>query len=80
MLKLKQVINLNAAEWIDSFQSAIALRDVQKIHSLLQALPQLHTSEEMKSILLLSMDAEILLCNIRQELVNQRTSIISQFS
>lgn len=80
MLKPKQVISINTDEWIDSFQSAITLRDSKAIHLLLHALPLFSSIEEIKNVLLLSMDAETLLYDMRQELINQRTAITSKFS
>lgn len=80
MLKLKQVISIHTDEWIDSFQSAIALRDFKTIHLLLHTIPLFSTINEMKMVLLLSMDAEALLCDMRQELIDQKTAITTKFS
>jgi len=64
--------------WIASFENAIQIRDADQIHLLLQTLPIIQNIDAMKQILLLTMDAEVMLCEIRQELVNQREIIISQ--
>lgn len=78
-----QINNLNVNnvnKWFISFQAAIKLRDAQSIHGLLSSLPEFTSHDEMKTFLLLSMDAEGLLCDIRQKLVNQKKAIASQFS
>lgn len=80
MQRQMRVANLNCEEWFTSFQSAINLRDVQNIHELLSSLPKFTSHDEMKTFLILSMDAEALLCDIRQKLVDQKTVITAQFS
>lgn len=75
-----QTINLNVDEWLELFQAATEERDTQSIHTMLHSLPQFQTHDEMKAFLILSMDAEALLCDIRQKLVDQKTVITAQFS
>ncbi len=76
MLRLRlPVVDTN--EWITSFEKAIELRDANLLRTLLQTLPISQNLDLMKHILLLTMDAETMLCEIRQELVNQRTQIES---
>lgn len=65
-------------EWSELFQEAIASSDPQTVHTLLHALPDFQTHEELKSVLLLSMDAEVMLCDLRQKLTDQRAAILSQ--
>jgi hypothetical protein len=66
---------VDSNKWIESFEKAIEFRDANLIHVLLQTLPISQNLDEMKHILLLTMDAEAILCDLRQELVNQRTEI-----
>lgn len=74
-----QITNNDVNKWIELFQDAIASSDTQKIHSLLHSLPIFKTEEEMRNVLLLSMDAESMICTLRQELVNKRATITSHF-
>lgn len=78
LMPLKDSILLSS-QWIESFQSAISLSDTKTVHLLLHEIPQFQTIEDMKTVLLLSMDAENMLCTVRQELVAQRTALASQF-
>lgn len=75
-----QINNNDVDEWIKLFQNAIASSDAQNIHLLLKTLPVFNTTEEMKKVLVLSMDAESMLCSLRQNLVNTRSDIISKRS
>ncbi|MCX6074658.1 MAG: hypothetical protein NTY39_10095 [Campylobacterales bacterium] len=65
-------------EWIEAFQGAITSYNTQEVAVLLHSLPFMATREELKRVLLLSMDAEVMLCEIRQKLVDKRSAIISQ--
>jgi hypothetical protein len=76
MHKLKPHPVVDSDAWIASFENAIQVRDAHLIHLLLQTLPISQNIDVMKQILLLTMDAEIMLCEIRQELVNQRETIL----
>lgn len=73
------MVNIDVDHWINSFQSAISFINTEQIHSLLQTIPSLHTKEEMKRVLLLTMDAEVIICVIHQKLVHQRAAIASQY-
>jgi hypothetical protein len=79
MLKPMQITNINTDQWIELFQYAIASSDTQKIHLLLHSLPIFRTEEEMRNVLLLSMEAESILCTLRQELLNKRANITAHF-
>lgn len=72
--------SLLSSQWIESFESAIISKNVQQIRILLYMFPTLLTKVEMNHILLLSMDAEALLCDMRQELIDQKTAITTKFS
>ncbi len=65
-------------EWIELFQEAIVSSDPQTVHALLHTLPTFQTHEELKSVLLLSMDAEVMLCDLRQKLTDKRAELLSQ--
>lgn len=69
---------VNNNEWIASLQVAIHTHDSELLQKLLQTLPVFQNSDELQQVLLLTMDAENMLCELRQELVNQRETIISQ--
>ena len=69
---------VNSNEWIASLQVAIHTHDSELLQKLLQTLPVFQNSDELQQVLLLTMDAENMLCELRQELVNQRETIISQ--
>ncbi len=75
-----QINNSDVNNWIELFQHAIALSDSKNVHLLLKNLPLFNTVEEMQKVLLLSMDAESMLCTLRQNLVNKRADITSQLS
>jgi len=61
--------------WISSFEKAIQARDTNLLHQLLQMPPLFHNIDIMKQVLLLTMDAENMLCEVRQDLVDQRTTL-----
>lgn len=75
MLKLPRHPVVDSIEWIASFEKAIEFRDTNEVHILLKTIPISNNHAVMKQILLLTMDAETMLCEIRQELVNQRKQI-----
>lgn len=64
-------------DWIASFEMAIKGRNSNAIKELLQNPPSSKDIDLLKKILLLSMDAETILCEMRQELVNERNLIQS---
>ena len=64
-------------EWIASFEVAIKARNPDFIRELLQKPPSSKDSDLLKQILLLTMDAESMLCEMRKELVNKRDAIQS---
>lgn len=78
MRKLMPLPMVNNNEWIASLQVAIHTHDSELLQKLLQTLPVFQNSDELQQVLLLTMDAENMLCELRQELVNQREAIISQ--
>lgn len=78
MRKLMPLPMVNNNEWIASLQVAIHTHDSELLQKLLQTLPVFQNSDELQQVLLLTMDAENMLCELRQELVNQRETIISQ--
>ena len=78
MRKLMPLPMVNSNEWIASLQVAIHTHDSELLQKLLQTLPVFQNSDEQQQVLLLTMDAENMLCELRQELVNQRETIISQ--
>jgi hypothetical protein len=63
--------------WISSFEEAIKRHDADSIRELLQNPPSSDDIDLLKQILLLTMDAEIILCEMRQKLVNERNVILS---
>lgn len=63
--------------WIVLFEAAIKTRDSDSIWELLQNFPSSKEVDLLKQILLLTMDAESILCEMRQELVNERNLILS---
>jgi len=69
---------MDSNRWIVSFEKAIQSRDTDLLHKLLQTLPSFQNSDVMKQVLFLTMDAENMLCKIRQQLVSQREIITSQ--
>jgi len=73
---LHQVVDCN--EWITLFEKAMEIRDANQIHILLDVLPFVEDIDVMKHILLLTIDAEIVLCEMHQDFVNKRAAVLAQ--
>lgn len=72
--------DLTPLEWMSAFEAAMFSRDTETIAHYIHHLPIFKTNDEMRECLLLTMDAEALLCDIRNELVMQRNSLQSDLS
>lgn len=67
-------------EWSTAFQEAINTENTQLIKQLLASLPQCETEVQMRQMLLQTMDAETMICKIRQQLYDLRSDIAAKTS
>lgn len=62
-------------EWSTAFKEAITTKNTHTIKCLLSSLPQCETEAQMREMLLQTMDAEVMLCEMRQQLLELRSDI-----
>lgn len=67
-------------EWSAAFQRGIDDRDPQIIKKLLPSLPKSLTYDQMRRLLLQTMDAEAMICDTRNQLDTLRSSLLSKIA
>ena len=72
-------IKMNVDEWSESFQKALDSKNLSEIQALIGTLPTLDSQDQMKQILLQTMDAEMVLHEIRVHLLEKREKLISDW-
>ncbi len=78
MRRRMQKIDVEVGEWSEAFQQAIETEDIIGIKDLLSRLPdKFETVEQMKRILLQTIEAEQVLGDIREQFVKERERLLS---
>ncbi|ADR32816.1 co-chaperone HscB [Sulfuricurvum kujiense DSM 16994] len=66
------IIKINVEEWSEAFQKAINSKNMGQIQALIRSLPVFEREEEIRDVLLQTMDAEATVLEIRERLVEER--------
>ena len=77
MLRQIQIVDVNVENWSKCFQKAIDSKNPDEIKKLIRLLPFFEYQDQMRYVLFQTIDAEVVLLEIRQKLLEEREKLNS---
>lgn len=72
--------DLSPLQWLEAFEVAITLKEIDVIASFIRSLPDFETTEQITQCLSLTLEAEVILNSEREILLAKRNSLLNILS